>query len=103
MAKEFAYSFYNSMIWRKTKKSFLHYKNNLCERCLKSGIITPATLVHHKKYITPENIHNTDITLNYNNLEALCQDCHNKEHHRDNTVKKRYIFLPNGELSPLIS
>lgn len=26
------------------------------------------------------NIYNTDITLDFNNLELLCMDCHNKEH-----------------------
>lgn len=31
------------------------------------------------------------------NLEALCQDCHNKEHHR-NDKKKRYAFDEAGNL-----
>lgn len=31
------------------------------------------------------------------NLEALCQDCHNKEHHRKDK-KRRYMFDEEGNL-----
>lgn len=37
-------------------------------------------IVHHKHYIDMSNIYNTDITLDFNNLELLCIACHNKEH-----------------------
>lgn len=37
-------------------------------------------IVHHKHYIDMSNIWDTDITLDFNNLELLCIDCHNKEH-----------------------
>lgn len=37
-------------------------------------------IVHHKNYISKDNIYNTDVTLDFNNLELLCIDCHNKEH-----------------------
>ena len=42
-----------------------------------------GNIVHHKTYITEDNINNPDITLNWDNLECLCQTCHNKEHHRE--------------------
>ena len=38
-----------------------------------------------------------NIALSWNNLEALCQDCHNKEHHRSKR-KKRYSFDENGNV-----
>lgn len=38
------------------------------------------------------NIYNPDITLNFDNLELLCIDCHNKEHFAEN------IFNEAGEL-----
>ena len=50
-------------------------QNYLCERC---GDM--ACIVHHKKHITPQNIDDVNITLNWDNLEALCQNCNNKEH-----------------------
>ena len=73
--KEYAKSFYTSKAWRDTQKAYMLSKNYICERCGK-----PAVIVHHKTYITPNNINDPNITLNWNNLEALCRDCHNKEH-----------------------
>lgn len=52
----------------------------LCERCLAHGRYTPAEIVHHKIYITPDNIGEPSITLDWNNLEAVCRSCHEAEH-----------------------
>ena len=41
-------------------------------------------IVHHKIYIGYKNIYNPNVTLNFNNLELLCRDCHNKEHFAQN-------------------
>ena len=51
------------------------YKLGICERCGANGDI-----VHHKNYIHPGNINNPEVTLNWANLEVLCQECHNREH-----------------------
>lgn len=82
--------FYNSPAWKKIRKVYKTYKLGVCERC--GGI---GYYVHHKKYITVNNVHNTDITLNFNNLELLCKDCHNKEH-----FEVKNLFDENGELIP---
>jgi hypothetical protein len=39
-----------------------------------------ARVVHHRRHITPQNIGDPAITLDWANLEALCLDCHNTEH-----------------------
>lgn len=39
------------------------------------------------------------VTLCWDNLEALCQDCHNKEHHKQEG-HKRYQFDENGGILP---
>ena len=70
----FAYSFYVSWEWKKCRAAYLK-KQPLCERC---G--NPATQVHHKIRLTPANIKEPDTTLNFNNLEALCDSCHQLEH-----------------------
>ena len=36
-----------------------------------------------------------EIFFNFDNLEALCQDCHNKEHFRE---EAEYYFDENGDL-----
>lgn len=71
--------FYNSPQWKKVRQAYRISKHNICERC--GGI---GYYVHHKTYINKSNIFNPDVTLNFDNLELLCKDCHNKEHFEQN-------------------
>ena len=96
MAKEYAKTFYRSTAWEQCRLAYLSSVGNLCERCLANGEYNPAKIVHHKIYITPENINNPSIILDHNNLEALCQECHNKEHNAKN--KRRYRVDHDGNL-----
>lgn len=73
--QEYARSFYKGKAWRKVSGLYMASKNYVCERC--GGV---GTICHHKKYITPYNINDPNITLNMDNLECLCQECHNLEH-----------------------
>jgi len=102
MAKDFAKKFYRSSAWEKCRASFIISKHGLCERCnCKAG-----TIVHHKIYLTPENINDPYITLSFENLELLCSSCHNNEHNRKyDVVRDDVMFDSNGELvkKPLIS
>ena len=92
--KPYAKKFYRSKEWLRCRQSYIASKYGLCERCVDVGKI-----VHHKRYITPENIHDPNITLNHANLELLCQECHNKEHHSRNSVTANGIrFDSNGDL-----
>lgn len=94
MAKEFAESFYNSKAWQETRAFVYQKQHGLCERCGK-----PGDIVHHKEYLTPMNIHNPMVTLGENNLELLCQDCHNREHmRRHGACEAGYAFDENGDL-----
>lgn len=79
--KEYARKFYKSKQWKDTRASYLSSVHGLCERCEKKGMTVPAKLVHHKQYLRPTNIDDPSITLDWRNLEALCQDCHAWEHH----------------------
>ena len=74
----------------------MSYRNHLCERCLKEGRITPADIVHHKKHLTPENYRDPAISLNFDNLEALCFEHHNKEHFKKEQ-RRRWKYI-DGEL-----
>ena len=67
--------FYHSTAWKRLSRTFLLSKNYICERCGKS-----AEIAHHRRYLNAENVLNPDISLNPDNLEALCLDCHNTEH-----------------------
>lgn len=92
--KEYAKRFYNSTAWRNTQKAYMQSKNYVCERC--GGV---AEIVHHKKYISPSNINDPNITLNWDNLEALCRRCHQHEHYLDKqTTAKGLVFDDSGQL-----
>ena len=80
MAASWAQQFYGSTQWKKCRKGFLAYKRGLCERCLSKGLIVPGFHVHHKVYLTPENIYKPEISLNWANLELLCDKCHAEIH-----------------------
>lgn len=75
---------YNSSEWVNLRKAYL-MEHPLCEECEKQGKITPATEVHHVFEISNGNteIEMEDIALNpwkYEGLQALCTDCHHKQH-----------------------
>lgn len=93
MAKGYALSFYNSKAWVKCRNSFMKSKNYICERCGGS-----AYIVHHKKHITPSNISDPSITLSWDNLQALCLDCHNVVHGKGGACIDGVSFDKNGDL-----
>lgn len=95
MAKDFSRAFYDSPAWRSCRKGYLNSVNHLCERCLDKGLIVPAEMVHHKTELTPENINNPDITLSFENLQAVCRDCHASIHQG---IEKRYKILSDGSV-----
>lgn len=78
--REFAKEFYKSKAWQHCRTSYAKSRGHLCERCLKRGKIEPGEIVHHKVYLTPENINDPAVSLNFDNLELLCRKCHAEEH-----------------------
>lgn len=88
-------AFYNSSVWNQCRLSYISKVGGLCERCKSQGIIKPGYIVHHKIYITPENMQNPDVLLNHDNLEYLCQDCHNAEHKKK---IKRFVVDEDGKI-----
>ena len=71
--------FYGSTQWKILSAKYQQDKGYKCERC---GAM--ATEVHHKEPIQTPN--GWERRLDYDNLEALCVDCHNYRHKR---FKKR--------------
>ena len=87
LAREFAGNFYKTVAWKKCRDSYIRSVGGLCERCWKNGIIRHGDTVHHKIELTPENINDPAVTMNHENLELLCRQCH-ADMHRTN--KRRY-------------
>ena len=61
----------------------------MCERCFARGELKPAKLVHHIRHLTPENINDPEVTLDFSNFQRLCQDCH--------------AFVHSGQEEPRVS
>lgn len=104
MARKFAKSFYNSKAWKECRNSYIKsmslYKRGLCEKCFDKGIHTMGEELHHKIWLTPNNINDPNITLNHDNLILLCYECHKAIH--TSRVKRDFIFNAQGELVPII-
>jgi len=88
-----ARAFYKSAAWQKCREAYIAFRHGLCERCGAGGKI-----VHHKVYLTPANVNDPAVTLNFDNLELLCQDCHNAEHHGTGPVADGLAFDEDGNL-----
>lgn len=87
--------FYHIKAWSQCRDEYIQ-SHTLCERCLAKGLIVPSYIVHHKVYLNDTNINDPSVSLNHENLEALCFDCHNKEHFKKD-VSYRWKFV-DGEL-----
>ena len=99
--KDYAKVFYKSKQWKDCRAAYLKSVGGLCERCLRQGLFTPGKIVHHKIHITPENIGNPLITLDWNNLELVCHNCHNEIHEHDFNHpgrNRRYLIDENGKV-----
>ncbi|MCI3922500.1 HNH endonuclease [Paenibacillus sp. TRM 82003] len=96
--KEFAKSFYKSKSWRSCRDAYFVSQHGVCERCEgKNGV---GKIVHHKEYLTPDNINDPSVSLNWELLELLCQYCHNVEHHGncEDVTRDDVMFNQYGEL-----
>ena len=69
----------------------MKHARGLCERCLAKGIIKQGDHVHHKIELTPENMNDPSVAYNFDNLELLCFDCHQKEHDSLNEYNHRKL------------
>ena len=70
---------YQNTAWRKMRDTYLH-EHPLCEDCLAKGKVTAATDVHHIRSPFRKGEVNWMMLLDYNNLAALCKECHGNRH-----------------------
>lgn len=96
MAKEWAISFYKSKAWIDCRTGYMQSQHYICEVCKGT-----ATICHHKEWLTPSNITDPNITLNWELLQAVCIDCHNKIHMSSDTTVDGLIFDKQGNLKKI--
>lgn len=90
--------FYVSKGWREFRFALIMERGCMCEHCGKVFADTSKLIAHHKTELTADNINDISITLNPDNIEIACVDCHNKESQRF-TTKSHDVFIVYG--SPL--
>jgi len=94
MARAFAKKFYNSAAWKRCRVAFIAKRSaidgGLCQRCSRDV----GDIVHHVKWITPENINDPTVTLNHDNLEYVCRTCHGQIDEQD----RGYRFDEDGRV-----
>lgn len=91
--KEYARKFYKSKAWQKCRASFIGKRRSidggLCEHCGKRQ----GYIVDHIEEINPDNINDLSITLNHNNLQYLCLECHNTKTFKKNFAIRENLFF----------
>ena len=98
--KPFAKAFYKSDAWQSCRSAYISSRRaidgGMCERC---GEALGEEL-HHTTFLTPQNIHDANVTLNSEKLQWLCKDCHFKAHReaimRGFQKRKNEPILTNG-------
>ena len=100
MAKDFAKPFYNSKAWKECRRSFIAYRikidGGMCQRCRE----LPGYIVDHKEELAPSNIHDPNVTLNHNNLQFLCLECHTRKTFKSDheSIREGLQFDANGNI-----
>jgi len=95
--KDFARKFYSSKAWQKCREGFIAYRisidGGMCQVCRERL----GYIVHHKKELTPDNITDPDVALNWRNMQYVCHECHN-EIHEAFTRRRDIMFTPDGDV-----
>jgi len=98
--KAFAKQFYKSTAWRKCRAAFIAKRKaidgGLCQMCGEQL----GYIVHHITELNELNINDPNITLNFQNLQFVCKNCHDKEHGFFTLSEKRLKFDSDGNPIP---
>ncbi len=86
------HNFYKSTVWQVARQ--IKYKNKMVSV---NDVAWLVKKIHHKIRLTIDNVKDPTISINQENLELLCKDCHNKEHKRFTKEKE---FDSDGNLIP---
>lgn len=72
---------YNSERWKRLR-AWKFTNSPLCEICLQQDIVTPAEDIHHiiSFMSTDDPIQRKFLAYDYDNLQSLCKQCHQRRH-----------------------
>lgn len=90
------HSFYCSVKWRRFRSMIIAERGPVCAKCGKIMVNPLDCELDHIKELTPENVNDTKISLNPDNVQILCHACHDKKHGRFGKKAEQGIFLIYG-------
>lgn len=94
MARDFAYGFYQSRLWRAVRREVLRRDHYTCRDCYGRG-----EEIHHIIPLDPTNINDYSVALNPDNLVSLCWRCHQKiTRGLTGDVGAEYAFGEDGQI-----
>ena len=93
-------SFYQSREWQEFRKVIIAERLNdqfqtICEHCGQPIIKAYDIIAHHKTELTLDNVNDTSISLNPDNISLVHFRCHNTIHNRYGSYT-RHIYLVYG-------
>lgn len=89
-------SFYASEAWQKFRLVIISQRRLRCEHCGERVVKAKELTLHHIKELTPENVHDTSISLNPDNVLLVHHECHNKIHKRFGRRPEKGVFIVFG-------
>jgi len=82
MAQPWAMALYQSRQWRELRQALIIERGLHCQLCGRM-VSHPSNLIgDHIEELTPDNVNNPAISLNPDNVQLICEDCHNQKHKR---------------------
>ncbi len=99
MAQKFSKQFYSCKAWRDLSFLCRTESGGKCSKCNNIFADISKLKAHHKMELTPDNINDSNISLNKSNIEVLCTDCHNREHYRFTSDKQNVYIVWGSPLS----
>ena len=85
------HKFYCTQEWRDLSYNSKIAAGGKCSRCGYIADKMSELIGHHKIELTEDNVDDPNISLNPENIEVICQQCHNKEHRRFGNKQNVYI------------
>lgn len=95
-------AFYKSKKWRDLLTMIKMERTNSlglnsCEKCGKPMVGRKSAIGHHVIELTEENVDDVTISLNQDNVELVCHQCHNDIHNRFGAQHKpKSVYLVYG-------
>jgi hypothetical protein len=85
------HKFYCTQAWQDLSYNSKIAAGGKCSRCGYIADKMSELIGHHKIELTEDNVDDPNISLNRENIEVICQQCHNKQHRRFGSKQNVYI------------